>query len=127
MRPEGPRRRRRVHARSNPKVPAEPQWDTEAQGPEHHGAYLEPMTCFDMIQQKSMHHKRDEEDSRHSAEDHYWQNLDARGDACTAVRETERHVNQFIHSGAGDLTANSDVGDSSVPRRGRVFKEKDRP
>ena len=34
MRPEGPGRRRRMHARSNfPKVPAEQQWDTEAQGP----------------------------------------------------------------------------------------------
>ena len=37
MKPEGPERRRRMHARSNPKVTAEQQWDTEAQGPEHHG------------------------------------------------------------------------------------------
>ena len=46
MRPQGPRRGRRKHARSNPKVPAEQQWDTEAQGPQHHGAYLEPVTCL---------------------------------------------------------------------------------
>ena len=32
--------RGRMHARSNPKVPAEQQWDAEAQGPEHDGAYL---------------------------------------------------------------------------------------
>ena len=29
------------------------------------------------IQQKSMHRKRDKEDSRHSAENQNWQNLDA--------------------------------------------------
>ena len=40
------RRCRRMHARSNTKVPAEQQWDTEAQGPECHGAYLEPVTCL---------------------------------------------------------------------------------
>ena len=45
MRSESPRRRR-MHARSNPKVPAEKQWDTEAHGPEHHGAYLEQATCL---------------------------------------------------------------------------------
>ena len=32
-----------VHARSNPKVPAEQQWDAEAHGPEHDGAYLKPV------------------------------------------------------------------------------------
>ena len=53
-----------------------------------------------------------------------------RGDALVAVQQTKRHVNQLLH---GDLTANndhaahSDVGDSSVSRRGRVFREKDRP
>ena len=36
----------RVHARSNPKVPAEQQWDAEAQGPEHDGAFLEQVTCL---------------------------------------------------------------------------------
>ena len=36
-----------------PKVPAEQRWDTEAQGPEHHGAY----DVLEMIQQKSMHRK----------------------------------------------------------------------
>ena len=66
------------------------------------------------IQQKSMHRKREKEDSRHSAEDQYWQNLDARGDACAAVRETERHVNQLLHSGAGDLTANNDHAVASI-------------
>ena len=53
-------------------------------------------------------------DSRHSAEDQYWQNLDARADACAAVRETERHVNQLLHSGAGDLTANNDHAVASI-------------
>ena len=37
---------RRMHARSNPKVPAEQQWDAEARGPEHDGAYLEQRTCL---------------------------------------------------------------------------------
>ena len=36
----------RVHAWSNPKVPAEQQWNVEAQGPEHDGAYLEQVTCW---------------------------------------------------------------------------------
>ena len=31
-----------------------------------------------------------------------------RGDACVAVEKTKRHVNQLLHSGAGDLTANND-------------------
>ena len=48
------------------------------------------------------------------AEDQYWQNLDARGDACAAVRETERHVNQLLHSGAGDLPANNDHAVASI-------------
>ena len=52
-----------------------------------------------------------------------------------AAEKTERHVNQLLHSGAGDLTANNDHAvaeyhtvmlDSSVSRRGRAFKEKDR-
>ena len=38
--------RGRMHARSNPEVPAEQQWDSEAQGPEHDGAYLEQATCL---------------------------------------------------------------------------------
>ena len=37
---------RRMHARSNPKVAAEQQWDAEARGPEHDGAYLEQRTCL---------------------------------------------------------------------------------
>ena len=43
-----PRSRKDVavfHAQSNPKVPAEKQWDAEAQGPEHDGAFLEQVTC----------------------------------------------------------------------------------
>ena len=115
MRPEGPRRRRRMHARSNPKVPAEQQWDTEAQGPEHHGAYLE----------------RSQEVSQYSAAVDASQARQgglatpsrrpvlaececARGDACAAVRQTERHVNQLLHSGAGDLTANDDHAVASI-------------
>ena len=31
-----------------------------------------------------------------------------RGDAHVAVQKTKRHVNQLLHSGAGDLTANND-------------------
>ena len=31
-----------------------------------------------------------------------------RGDARVAVQKTERHVNQLLHSGVGDLTANND-------------------
>ena len=31
-----------------------------------------------------------------------------RGDARVAVQKTKRHVNQLLHSGAGDLTANND-------------------
>ena len=31
-----------------------------------------------------------------------------RGDARAAVQKTKRHVNQLLHSGAGDLTANND-------------------
>ena len=38
--------RGRLHARSNPEVPAEQQWDSEAQGPEHDGAHLEQVTCL---------------------------------------------------------------------------------
>ena len=38
--------RGRMHARSNPEVPAEQQWDAGAQGPEHDGAYLEQVTCL---------------------------------------------------------------------------------
>ena len=33
-----------MHARSNPKIPAEQRWDAEAQGLEHDGAYLEHVT-----------------------------------------------------------------------------------
>ena len=48
------------------------------------------------------------------------------------MQKTEKHANQLLHSGAGDLTADnrvphSDVGDSSESRRGTAFKEKDRP
>ena len=61
------------------------------------------------IQQKSMHRKRDKEDSRHSAEDQYWQSLDAtRLITAQQCKKTERHVNQLLHIGAGDLTANND-------------------
>ena len=35
-----------MHARSDPKVPAEQQWEAEAKGPEHIGAYLEQATCL---------------------------------------------------------------------------------
>ena len=35
-----------MHARSDLKVPGEQQWEAEAQGPEHDGAYLEPATCL---------------------------------------------------------------------------------
>ena len=45
-RPEVQEGRGRMHARSNLKVPAEQQWDAEAQGPEHNGAYLEQVTCL---------------------------------------------------------------------------------
>ena len=38
--------RGRMHARSNPEVPAKQQWDSEAQGPEHNGAYLKQVTCL---------------------------------------------------------------------------------
>ena len=31
-----------------------------------------------------------------------------RGDARVVVQKTKRHVNQLLHSGAGDLTANND-------------------
>ena len=31
-----------------------------------------------------------------------------RGDARVALQKTQRHVNQLLHSGAGDLTANND-------------------
>ena len=44
---------------------------------------------FHSIQQKSMHRKRDKEDSRQSAEDQYCQNLDAR--AGTPAQQCERH------------------------------------
>ena len=38
--------RGRMHARLNPEVPAEQQWDSEEQGPEHNGAYFEQVTCL---------------------------------------------------------------------------------
>ena len=38
--------RGRMHARSNPEVPANQQWDSEAQGSEHNGAYFEQVTCL---------------------------------------------------------------------------------
>ena len=41
--------RGRMHARSNPEVPEVPakqQWDSEAQGSEHNGAYFEQVTCL---------------------------------------------------------------------------------
>ena len=44
--PEVQEGRGRMRARSNPKVPAELQWDAEAQGPEHDGAYFEQVTCL---------------------------------------------------------------------------------
>ena len=37
-----------------------------------------------------------------------------RGDARVAVQQTERHVNQLLHSGAGDLTANNDHAVASI-------------
>ena len=40
------RKLRRMHAWSNPKIPAEQQWNTETQTPEHHEAYLEQATCL---------------------------------------------------------------------------------
>ena len=36
----------RMRARSDPRVPAEQQWEAEAQGPEHDGAHFEPATCL---------------------------------------------------------------------------------
>ena len=36
----------RMRKRSVPKVPAEQQWEVEAQGPEHVDAYLEQRTCL---------------------------------------------------------------------------------
>ena len=44
--PEVQEGRDRMHARSNPKVLVEEQWNAEAQGPEHDGAYLEQVTCL---------------------------------------------------------------------------------
>ena len=44
--PEIQEGRGRMHARSNPKVPVEQQWDAEAQGPEHDGSYLEQLKCL---------------------------------------------------------------------------------
>ena len=45
-----------MHGRT-PKVPAEQQWDTEAQGPEHHGCVSRASDVLEMIRQKSMHRK----------------------------------------------------------------------
>ena len=45
-RPEVQERRDRMHVRSDLKVPAEQQWEADAQGSEHDGAYLEPATCL---------------------------------------------------------------------------------
>ena len=44
--PEVQEGRGRMHAGSNPKVPAKQQWDAEAQAPEHDGAYFEQVTCL---------------------------------------------------------------------------------
>ena len=45
--------RGRMHARSNPEVPAEQQRDAKAQGPEHDGAYLEQVDMFEMRERES--------------------------------------------------------------------------
>ena len=39
-----------------------------------------------------------------------------RGDARVAVQKTKRHVNQLLHSGAGDLTANNITPWQSIQR-----------
>ena len=62
-----------------------------------------------------MHRKRDKEDSQHSAEDQYWQSLDAaRLATAQQCKKTERHLDQLLHSGAGDLTANNDHAVASI-------------
>ena len=97
--------------------------------------------------------QRDKEDSRHSAEDQYWQSLDATRliTAHQCKRQRDMRISCYTveleilprttitpwrvsHSDVGDSSvsrrgrvSHSDVGDSSVSRRGRVFKEKDRP
>ena len=80
---------------------------------------------------------RSQEVSRHSAEDQYWQSLDAtRLATAQQCKKTERHLDQLLHSRAGDLIANNDHAvaeyhtvmlETPVSRRGRVFREKDRP
>ena len=42
--PEVQEGRDRIRRRSNPEVPAEQQWDAEARGPKHDGAYVEQVT-----------------------------------------------------------------------------------
>ena len=71
-----------------------------------------------MIQQKSMHRKsetggltRSEALTREAAgkDKRLQQNLDAtRLITAQQCKKTKRHVNQLLHSGAGDLTADND-------------------
>ena len=69
---------------------------------------------LEMIQQKSMHRKSETGgltafSKACAQDDEYSQNLDAtRLIAAQQCKKTERHVNQLLHSGAGDLTANND-------------------
>ena len=64
---------------------------------------------------------RDNED--HSQLKTRRQNLDARRDACATVRKTERHVNQLLHCGAVDFTANNNH--SSVSRAENSIRKTD--
>ena len=77
-----------------------------------------------MIQKKSMHHKSETggltafskagaavrflKRSRRKRQTFAAEFRCIRGDARVAVQKAERHVNQMLHSGAGDLTANND-------------------
>ena len=89
------------------------------------------------VSQKAATVGRSQEVSRHSAEDQYWQSLDAtRLATAQQCKKTERHLDQLLHSRAGDLIANNDHAvaeyhtvmlETPVSRRGRVFREKDRP
>ena len=77
--------------------------------------YLDPVMWPEMIQQKSVYRSNIGTLTRHSAEDQYWQSLDcyAIGHRA-AVQKTERPLDQLLHSGAGDLTANNDHAVTSI-------------
>ena len=93
----------RVEAKHSAEVGIPRQWDA------HRRSHS--------IQQKSMHRKQDKEDSRHSAEDQYWQNLDAR--AGTLAQQCEERE---MWDARGLIANNDDSGGVeglSRPRRGR--------